>query len=49
MSNHTIRALTDGQFKPDDEIIDVPGGSAVCLAPAVTRSIWNEVPTMPSS
>jgi mannose-6-phosphate isomerase-like protein (cupin superfamily) len=31
------------QFKLDDQIIDVPSGSAVRVAPAVTRSIWNDV------
>jgi len=32
------------QFKLEDEVIDVPAGSAVRVAPAVTRSIWNEGP-----
>jgi mannose-6-phosphate isomerase-like protein (cupin superfamily) len=32
------------QFKLDDEIIDLPGGTAVRVAPAVTRSIWNDGP-----
>jgi mannose-6-phosphate isomerase-like protein (cupin superfamily) len=32
------------QFKLDDEIIDVEGGSAVRVAPEVVRSVWNEGP-----
>jgi mannose-6-phosphate isomerase-like protein (cupin superfamily) len=32
------------QFKLDDEIIDVDGGSAVRVAPEVVRSVWNEGP-----
>jgi mannose-6-phosphate isomerase-like protein (cupin superfamily) len=32
------------QFKLDDEIIDVDGGSAVRVAPQVVRSVWNEGP-----
>jgi mannose-6-phosphate isomerase-like protein (cupin superfamily) len=32
------------QFKLEDEVIDVPAGSAVRVAPAVTRSIWNDGP-----
>jgi mannose-6-phosphate isomerase-like protein (cupin superfamily) len=32
------------QFKLEDELIDVPAGSAVRVAPAVTRSIWNDGP-----
>jgi mannose-6-phosphate isomerase-like protein (cupin superfamily) len=32
------------QFKLDDQIIDVPTGTAVRVAPAVTRSIWNDGP-----
>jgi mannose-6-phosphate isomerase-like protein (cupin superfamily) len=32
------------QFKLDDEIVDVGGGSAVRVAPGVVRSIWNEGP-----
>lgn len=30
------------QFKLDDEIVDAPSGSAVRVAPAVTRSVWND-------
>jgi len=32
------------QFKLEDEVVDVPAGSAVRVAPAVTRSIWNDGP-----
>src|SRR5947209_20379814 len=32
------------QFKLEDELIDVPGGSAVRVAPGVTRSVWNDGP-----
>src|SRR3954447_17246789 len=32
------------QFKLEDEVIDVPAGRAVRVAPGVTRSIWNEGP-----
>jgi mannose-6-phosphate isomerase-like protein (cupin superfamily) len=32
------------QFKLDDTVIDVPGGTAVRVAPEVVRSIWNEGP-----
>src|SRR5438270_6165509 len=32
------------QFKLEDEVIDVPAGSAVRVAPTVTRSIWNDRP-----
>ncbi len=32
------------QFKLEDELIDVPAGSAVRVAPAVTRSTWNDGP-----
>jgi mannose-6-phosphate isomerase-like protein (cupin superfamily) len=32
------------QFKLEDEVIHVPAGSAVRVAPAVTRSIWNDGP-----
>jgi mannose-6-phosphate isomerase-like protein (cupin superfamily) len=32
------------QFKLDDQIIDVPSGTAVRVAPAVARSIWNDSP-----
>ena len=32
------------QFKLDDQIIDVPSGSAIRVAPAVARSIWNDGP-----
>ena len=32
------------QFKIEDEIIDVPGGSAVRIAPSTLRSVWNEGP-----
>jgi mannose-6-phosphate isomerase-like protein (cupin superfamily) len=30
------------QFKLDDEVIDVPAGTAVRIAPATVRSVWNE-------
>ena len=32
------------QFKLENEVIDVLAGSAVRVAPAVTRSIWNDGP-----
>jgi mannose-6-phosphate isomerase-like protein (cupin superfamily) len=32
------------QFKLEDEVIDVPSGTAVRVAPAVARSVWNEGP-----
>ena len=32
------------QFKLEDEVIDVPAGSAVRVAPEVVRSVWNEGP-----
>ena len=32
------------QFKLEDELVDVPAGSAVRVAPAVARSIWNDGP-----
>jgi mannose-6-phosphate isomerase-like protein (cupin superfamily) len=32
------------QFKLDDEVIDVPAGTAVRVAPGTVRSVWNERP-----
>jgi mannose-6-phosphate isomerase-like protein (cupin superfamily) len=32
------------QFKLDDELVDVGGGTAVRVAPSVTRGIWNDGP-----
>jgi mannose-6-phosphate isomerase-like protein (cupin superfamily) len=32
------------QFKLDDEIVEVDGGSAVRVAPDVVRSVWNDGP-----
>jgi len=32
------------QFKLEDEVIDVPAGSAVRVAPDVVRSVWNDGP-----
>jgi mannose-6-phosphate isomerase-like protein (cupin superfamily) len=32
------------QFKLEDEILDVPEGSVVRIAPSVWRSVWNEGP-----
>jgi mannose-6-phosphate isomerase-like protein (cupin superfamily) len=32
------------QFKLEDEIVTVDGGSAVRVAPGVTRSVWNDGP-----
>ena len=32
------------QFKLDDEVIDVAGGTAVRVAPSVVRSVWNDGP-----
>lgn len=30
------------QFKLEDEVIDVPAGTAVRVAPGTARSVWNE-------
>jgi mannose-6-phosphate isomerase-like protein (cupin superfamily) len=32
------------QFKLEDDVVDVDGGSAVRVAPNVVRSIWNDGP-----
>jgi mannose-6-phosphate isomerase-like protein (cupin superfamily) len=32
------------QFKLGDTVVDVPGGTAVRVAPEVVRSVWNEGP-----
>jgi mannose-6-phosphate isomerase-like protein (cupin superfamily) len=32
------------QFKLDDEVIDVPSGTVVRVAPQVVRSVWNDGP-----
>jgi len=32
------------QFKLDDEVVEVGGGTAVRVAPAVVRSVWNDGP-----
>jgi mannose-6-phosphate isomerase-like protein (cupin superfamily) len=32
------------QFKLGDDVLDVPGGTAVRIAPEVVRSVWNEGP-----
>src|SRR2546421_3056521 len=32
------------QFKLDDDVVDVTGGTAVRVAPGVVRSLWNEGP-----
>jgi mannose-6-phosphate isomerase-like protein (cupin superfamily) len=32
------------QFKLDDDVVDVPAGTAVRVAPEVVRSVWNEGP-----
>jgi mannose-6-phosphate isomerase-like protein (cupin superfamily) len=32
------------QFKLEDEVLDVPAGSVVRIAPQVCRSVWNEGP-----
>ena len=32
------------QFKLGDEVLDVPAGTVVRIAPAVVRSVWNEGP-----
>jgi len=32
------------QFKLDDEVVDVSGGTAVRVAPGVVRSAWNDGP-----
>ena len=31
------------QFKLEDEVIDVPAGTAVRVAPGTVRSVWNEL------
>ena len=30
------------QFKLEDEVVDVAGGTAVRVAPGVVRSVWND-------
>src|SRR4051794_20976128 len=32
------------QFKLEDDVVDVGGGTAVRVAPGVVRSVWNEGP-----
>jgi mannose-6-phosphate isomerase-like protein (cupin superfamily) len=32
------------QFKLDDDVIDVPAGTVVRVAPHVVRTVWNEGP-----
>jgi mannose-6-phosphate isomerase-like protein (cupin superfamily) len=32
------------QFKLDDEVLDVPAGTIVRVAPETARSVWNEGP-----
>ena len=32
------------QFKLEDEVIDIPAGTVVRIAPDVVRSVWNEGP-----
>src|SRR5262245_11326846 len=32
------------QFKLEDEVIDLPAGTVVRIAPEVVRSVWNEGP-----
>ena len=32
------------QFKLDDDVIDVPAGGVVRIAPGCVRSVWNERP-----
>ena len=32
------------QFKLEDEVVDVAGGTAVRVAPGVVRSVWNDGP-----
>jgi mannose-6-phosphate isomerase-like protein (cupin superfamily) len=32
------------EFKLDDEVLELHGGSAVRVAPGVVRSVWNEGP-----
>jgi mannose-6-phosphate isomerase-like protein (cupin superfamily) len=32
------------QFKLEDDVIDVPAGTVVRVAPEVARSVWNEGP-----
>jgi mannose-6-phosphate isomerase-like protein (cupin superfamily) len=41
-----IYFVTSGrlQFKLEDELVDVDGGTAVRVAPGVVRSIWNDGP-----
>ena len=33
------------QFKLEDEVLDLPEGTVVRIAPEVVRSVWNEGPT----
>jgi mannose-6-phosphate isomerase-like protein (cupin superfamily) len=41
-----IYFVADGvlQFKLEDDVIDVPAGTVVRIAPQVWRSVWNEGP-----
>src|ERR1700726_662088 len=41
-----IDFVTSGtlQFKLDDEVVDVPGDTAVRVAPGVVRSVWTDGP-----
>lgn len=32
------------EFKLDDDVVDVRGGTAVRVAPSVVRSVWNDGP-----
>ncbi|MFL5820673.1 MAG: cupin domain-containing protein [Solirubrobacteraceae bacterium] len=32
------------QFKLDEEVVDIQGGTAVRIAPDVVRSVWNDGP-----
>jgi mannose-6-phosphate isomerase-like protein (cupin superfamily) len=32
------------QFKLEDDVVDVPAGTAVRVAPGTLRSVWNERP-----
>ncbi|MEA2330435.1 MAG: hypothetical protein QOH58_573 [Thermoleophilaceae bacterium] len=32
------------QFKLEDEVLDLPAGTLVCVAPETLRSVWNEGP-----
>ena len=44
MTQEEIYLVVSGtlQFKLDDDVVDVPAGTVVRVAPEVVRSVWNE-------